>query len=85
MSTITNVSMKNFHYFSCKKVSHIELCLSLKTPDYLNMKIALNSILASGDFCHLLITFANSLDPDQDWQYVGHDLDPNCLTYECLR
>ena len=22
--------------------------------------------LASGDCCHLLITFANSLDPDQD-------------------
>ena len=25
----------------------------------------------------LLITFANSLDPDQDRQNVGHDLDPN--------
>ena len=23
-------------------------------------------LLASSDFCHLLITFANSLDPDQD-------------------
>ena len=34
---------------------------------------------ASGDFC-LLITFANSLDPDQDRQNVGPDLDPNCLT-----
>ena len=22
--------------------------------------------LANGDFCHLLITFANSLDPDQE-------------------
>ena len=30
--------------------------------------------------CHLLITFANSLDPDQDRHYVGPDLDPNCLT-----
>ena len=28
----------------------------------------LNSFLASGDFCRLLITFANSLDPDQDQQ-----------------
>ena len=28
----------------------------------------------------LLITFANSLDPDQDRQNVGPDLDPNCLT-----
>ena len=28
--------------------------------------IRLNSFLASGDFYHLLLTFANSLDPDQD-------------------
>ena len=27
--------------------------------------------------CRQLITFANSLDPDQN---VGSDLDPNCLT-----
>ena len=31
--------------------------------------------------CHLLITFANSLDPDQAWQNVRPDLDPNCLTH----
>ena len=35
-----------------------------------------NPFLASGDFCPLLVTFANSLDPDQDLQTV----DPNCLT-----
>ena len=29
--------------------------------------------------CRLLITFANSLDPDQDRQNVGPDLYPNCL------
>ena len=40
----------------------------------------LNFILASGDFCRLLITFANSLDPDQDKQSVGPDLDPKRLT-----
>ena len=34
----------------------------------------------SGNFCHLLITFANSFDPDQARQNVGPDLDPNCLT-----
>ena len=39
-----------------------------------------NSLPASGDFCHLLIIFANSLDPDQARQNVGPDLDPNCLT-----
>ena len=35
---------------------------------------------ASHDFCHLLITFANSLGPDQARQNVGPDRDPNCLT-----
>ena len=39
-----------------------------------------NSLPAGGDFCCLLITLANSLDPDQALQNVGHDLDPNCLT-----
>ena len=38
------------------------------------------SLPASGSFRHLLITFANSLDPDQARQNVGPDLDPNCLT-----
>ena len=28
----------------------------------------------------MLITFANSLDPEQAWQNIGLDLDPNCLT-----
>ena len=32
------------------------------------------------EFCLLLITFANSLDPDQDRQNIGPDLDPNRLT-----
>ena len=31
-------------------------------------------------FCRVLITFANSLDPDKDRHSVGPDLDPNCLT-----
>ena len=39
-----------------------------------------NSFPTSGDFCCLLITFANNLDPDQARQNVGPDLDPNCLT-----
>ena len=38
-----------------------------------------NSFPASGDLIHLLITFANSLDPDKARQNVGPDLDPNCL------
>ena len=41
----------------------------------------INSFLASCDFCHLLIiTFANSLNSDQDRQNVGPDQDPNRLT-----
>ena len=37
------------------------------------------SFLASGDFCHLLITFARGLVSDKDGQNVSFDLDPNCL------
>ena len=40
----------------------------------------MNSFLASRHFCPLLITFARSLDPDQDRHSVGPDLVPNPLT-----
>ena len=36
-----------------------------------------NSFPAVGVFCHQMIIFANSLDPDQALQNVGPDLDPN--------
>ena len=39
----------------------------------------LYSFLASGNFCSLLITFANSLDPNQDRHNVNADLDPKHL------
>ena len=39
-----------------------------------------SAFLANGNVCCLLITFANSLDPDQDRQNIGPDLDPNRLT-----
>ena len=39
-----------------------------------------NFFLASCKFSHLLVTFANSLDPDQARQNVGPDLDPNRFT-----
>ena len=39
-----------------------------------------NFLLAGGDFCHLSIKVASSLDSDQDRHNVGPDLDPNCLT-----
>ena len=35
----------------------------------------LNSFYVSSDFCHLLITFANSLDPDQDGQNAAKPFD----------
>ena len=37
------------------------------------------SFLVSYVFCCLFIMFANSLDPDQDRQNVGPDMDPDCL------
>ena len=40
-----------------------------------------NSLPTRGDFSHLLITFANSLDVEQAQHFVGPDLDPHCLTY----
>ena len=43
------------------------------------MPYYLNSFLARGDFSRLLITFAKSLDPDQDQQSIGPDQDPNRL------
>ena len=39
-----------------------------------------NSLPARGTFGCLLITIANSLDPDQARQNVRPDLDPSCLT-----
>ena len=36
--------------------------------------------LASSDFCHLLITFENSLDLDQDRHSVSPDLNLKSLT-----
>ena len=38
------------------------------------------TLIASSNFSCLLITFANGLDPNQDQQNVGPDLDPNPLT-----
>ena len=40
----------------------------------------INSFRAFDNFFRLLLTFANSLDPDEARLYVGPDLDPSCLT-----
>ena len=44
-----------------------------------NIEFSLNSFLASSDFGSLLMIDANSLDPNQDQQNVGPDLDPTAL------
>ena len=44
-------------------------------------KFHFNYSLASGNLCRLLLTFANSLDPDHNRPNVSHDLDQNCLTH----
>ena len=62
-----------------KFVMGIIFILELRSV-FLDTRKALTLCLASCDFCRLLITFANSLDPDQDQQNVGPDLDPNYLT-----
>ena len=48
--------------------------------DFSKKVVSTNSLPACSDFCHLLITFANSLEPDQARHNVAPDLDPNCLT-----
>ena len=48
--------------------SSINICFDLETM-----------YTPSGDFCSLLITFANSLNPDQKRQNVGPDVDPSTL------
>ena len=54
-------------------------CLKFQGDLALKEELTL-SCMAGVDFCHLPLTFANSLDPDQDQQNVGPDLDPNHLT-----
>ena len=43
----------------------------------LEIMYLINSLVASGNFCHLLIIFAYSLDSDQDRHSVCPDLDTN--------
>ena len=62
----------------------------MKVPLFLNCYIVKRILISfnciseytfnAGDFCRLIMAFANSLDPDHDRQNVGLDLDPNRLT-----
>ena len=65
LTSTENVSVQeNFfllNFFGCTflKLESLRLCVSK-----CRVNVLLNSSLASGDFCSLLIIFANSLDPD---------------------
>ena len=52
----------------------------MKNYDRFRRQLVNLTRIVGGDIYRLLITFANSLDPDQDRQNVGPDLDPNRLT-----
>ena len=58
------------------------ICFVLKSCPITNSSklIMISVTYLRPNFCRLLITFENSLDPDQDRQIVGPDLDPNRLT-----
>ena len=73
--TIENPSNMTKHFMSDWNQKN---CVSL---DHLQPKDAFNPFLDSGDFvwCHVLITFENSLDPDQDQQNAGPDLNLKCF------
>ena len=60
-------------YLQLDVSSHIIRCIESFTK-----RLYLRELFTSK--CHLLITSANSLDPDQARQNVGPDLDPICLT-----
>ena len=68
---------KTTFLLACKKSPSCVSWLGVGIACY---RVSYCSTLASCYFCRLLITFANSLDPDQDRHNVGPDLDPNCLT-----
>ena len=61
----------------------VNIYIQIKNSLFCDKVVAylLNPFLACGDFRHQLITFPNSLDPDQDRQNVGPDLNPNRLTH----
>ena len=55
------------------------ICKLGNKQEEINCLIIFLTVLTHGEFCCLLMIFANSLDPDQDRQNVGPDLDPNHL------
>ena len=62
-----------------RMTSLIRLLLQVQTDLDVHYLIWL-PLPASGEFCLLLLIFANSLDPDQAGENVAPDQDPNCFT-----
>ena len=61
-----------------KKLEPSEIDFSQGFSQKVSKSCSVFNSLTTSD--HLLITFANSLDPDQVRQNVVPNLDPNCLT-----
>ena len=82
---IMNCLIKCFQCFYSILVIDQPFCICITNRSIIIQVISveafLNSFPTSGNFCHLLITFANSLDPDKARQNIGPDLDSNCLTF----
>ena len=51
--------------------NEVDFCQGFSRKVVSKMCSVSNSLPASGDFCYLLKTFANSLDPDQAGQMLG--------------
>ena len=66
-----------------QQVSSLRMSITNKGPFQSSIALTLSPLVAA--FCRPLITFANSMDPDQARQNVGPDLDPNCLTLMVFR
>ena len=61
-------------------ISFITQLLVLNVAFAKRLLFVIYSFLTSGNFVRLPIIFASSLDPDQDQQNIGPDLDTNHLT-----
>ena len=72
-----NSIVKQFYYFPYLWLTNVKEYGSAQDIVFplSFLSARMNSFLASINFCCLLITFANSLDPN-----IGPDMDPNHLT-----
>ena len=66
-----------------KKSQNIQHCLNLQQRTFSNFIVIFSQNYKTLDFyllSHLLMTSANSLDPDKAWKNVRPDVDPNSFT-----